>query len=129
MVDNLWWKTTFGGKESWVKNNLWWKTISSQRRHLVLTPPLDSAIRNELKQELLSAVSTRNRICHRRKMYGALCMHICANWHKPVSVLVGCCSGSQLAMPLLATIIIFSVFSVVYFSHRICPRIKCPRRC
>ena len=48
------------------------------RLPLVVTAPLNSHSTNEPKFELLSAVPTGNRICHRRKMYAALYMHTCA---------------------------------------------------
>ena len=38
----------------------------------VWTPTLDSHSTTEPKPELLSAVSTINKICHRRKMYASL---------------------------------------------------------
>ena len=47
-----------------------------------MTPPIDSHSTTEPKPEFLSAGSNRNRICHRRKMYAALCMHTFAEEKK-----------------------------------------------
>ena len=76
--DKLQWKTTFGERQLSVEDDLWWKTTFTGRRPLVVTPPLDTHIGTEPKPELSSAVSTGNRLCHRRKMYGALDMCTCA---------------------------------------------------
>ena len=35
MEDNLWWKTTFGGRQPSVEDNLWWKTTIRGRQPLV----------------------------------------------------------------------------------------------
>ena len=61
--EKLRWQTTFGGRQPLV---------------LTLTPFFDSHSKTESKLELQSAASTRNRICHHRKMYVALCMHMVA---------------------------------------------------
>ena len=89
MEDNLWWKTPFGGRWTSVEEKLLWQTTFGGRQPLVeesfggrqplvLTPSLDSHSKTESKLELQSAASTGNRICHRRKMYVALCMHMVA---------------------------------------------------
>ena len=78
--DNLRWKATFEERQPLVEDNLWWKTTFGGRQPSgeagVVTPPHD--IHSTTRLELLSAVSTRNRICHQRKMYAALYMHTCA---------------------------------------------------
>ena len=61
-----------GARRPWVEDYLWWKTTISGRQPLVVTPPLDSHSTTEPQPELLSAVSTRNRIFLHRKMYAAL---------------------------------------------------------
>ena len=89
LEDDLLWKKTFGGRQPLVEDNLQQKTIFSGRQPSVvddfqwnatflLTPFLYSHSTTETKLELLSTVSTGNRICHHRKMYVALCMHTCA---------------------------------------------------
>ena len=45
---------------------------------LLMTPPLDSHNTTEPNPEMLSAVSTRNRICHHGKIYVTLCVHTSA---------------------------------------------------
>ena len=91
--DDLWCKITFSGRQpsveealEWkmtfpgtsMEDNLHWKTIFTGRRSLVKNSSFESHSTTEPKPELLSAVLTRDRICHHREMYAALCMHTCA---------------------------------------------------
>ena len=71
--DNIQWKTTFSGRQRSVEDDVWWKTTFGGIQHSVVTPPLDNHSTTEPKPELLSAVSTGNRIIHRRQ-----CMRHCA---------------------------------------------------
>ena len=72
--DDLLWKATFGGRQPLVEEDFLSKMTFGGRQTSVI-PPLDSHSTTEPKLELLSAVSTRNRICHHRTMYAALYMH------------------------------------------------------
>ena len=66
MGGDHWLKTTFGGRQPLVEDNLQRKIKLGGTQTLV-----EDGIRYERKPEMLSAFSTRNRICYRKKMYAA----------------------------------------------------------